>query len=74
MVTQMTAKNQSTVSTRLIPIQKWNDFHVWPPYGGMQHIRFNKEKNGFSRAFKKIGGRVLIDEAAFFECANKSEG
>jgi len=65
---------KTSASTRLIPIQKWNEFHIWPPYGGMQHIRFHKEKNGFSKAFKKIGGRVLVDEAAFFECASTKQG
>jgi hypothetical protein len=57
--------------TRLIPVPDWPKYHPWPPVGGLRHLIFNKETNGFSKAFKKVGGRVLIDEAAFFECVEK---
>jgi hypothetical protein len=59
------ATAQQTQS-RLIPLQKWNDIHAWPPIGGLQHLRFNCKTNGFAAAFKKVGRRVLIDERAFF--------
>jgi len=58
-------------ATRLIPVPDWPKYHPWPPIGGLRHLIFNKETNGFSKAFKKVGGRVLIDEAAFFECVEK---
>jgi hypothetical protein len=32
---------------------------------------FFREANGFATAFKKVGRRVLIDEAEFFECCNR---
>jgi hypothetical protein len=60
--------------TRLVPISKWNDFHPWPPAGGMRHLRFHCESNGFKRAFKKIGARVLVDEAEFFRCIERANG
>lgn len=53
---------------RLIPLTDWNHHHPWPPIGGLRHLMFNREHNGFSRAFVKCGRRVLIDEARFFEC------
>lgn len=59
---------------RLIPVTKWNDFHAWPPQGGLRHIRFYSETNGFARAFKKVGSRVLVDERAFFECVEEQNG
>ena len=34
--------------------------------GGLRWLRFNEHSNGFSSAFKTVGRRVLIDEAAFF--------
>lgn len=32
---------------------------------------FNKDNNGFATAFKKVGRRVLIDEAEFFACIER---
>jgi hypothetical protein len=62
---------QSDTKTRLIPITQWNDNHPWPPAGGMRHLRFNCAKNGFASAFKKVGARVLVDEAEFFRCLER---
>lgn len=52
--------------SRLIPLTRWNDFHPWPPLGGLRHLAFNREENGFSRCVRKVGRRLLIDEAEFF--------
>jgi hypothetical protein len=62
----------SSQKTRYIPIPKWNKHHEWPPEGGMRHLAFNKEKNGFKRAFKKVGRNVLVDEAMFFICVEET--
>jgi hypothetical protein len=35
--------------------------------GGLRHIIFNAGSNGFGPAIKRVGRRVLIDEARFFE-------
>jgi hypothetical protein len=58
--------------SRLIPLTDWNEYHPWPPVGGLRHLNFHKNTNGFSPAFKKVGRRVLIDERAFFECCEKN--
>lgn len=64
-----------TPNTRYIPVPNWNNHHEWPPIGGLRNLIFNKEKNGFSSVVKKVGKRVLIDEAAFFEwVANQGKG
>lgn len=52
---------------RLIPITKWNDYHPHPPIGGLRSLVFNASTNGFDHCIRRIGRRVLIDEAAFFE-------
>ncbi len=62
---------QTTVHTRLIPLTDWNRYHCWPPIGGLRNLMFFREANGFATAFKKVGRRVLIDEAEFFECCNR---
>ncbi|MDW9176987.1 hypothetical protein SE924_10055 [Legionella pneumophila] len=56
-------KNQ----TRYIPVPNWEKHHDWPRIGGLRHLIFNKDKNGFAKVIKKVGKRVLIDEAAFFD-------
>lgn len=58
-------------SNRLIPVPDWNKHHSWPPQGGLRHLIFNEKTNGFASAFKRVGRRVLIDEAEFFACVER---
>jgi len=58
---------------KLIPVTKWNNEHPWPPIGGLRHLIFNAEKNGFSKCVMRIGRRVLIDEDRFFEWARDQQ-
>lgn len=53
--------------SKLVPVTDWNKHHPWPPVGGLRHIIFNADKNGFSPCIKRVGRRVLIDERRFFE-------
>lgn len=71
-----TAANHET-TPRLIPLTKWNQFHEWPPQGGLRHLVFNSASNGFNKVIRRAGKRILIDEAAFFqwvENQNKDAG
>lgn len=52
---------------QLIPVTHWNLRHPWPPIGGLRHLIFFAETNGFNKVVRRIGRRVLIDEAAFFD-------
>jgi hypothetical protein len=54
---------------KLIPVTKWNDFHIWPPIGGLRHLIFYEKTNGFKHCVVRLGRRVLIDEGKFFEWA-----
>lgn len=58
------AMNQQT---RLIPVTKWNEYHAWPPVGGLRHLIFYEHTNGFNCCVVRVGRRVLIDEDKFFE-------
>ncbi len=60
--------------TKLIPVTKWGDHHSWPPIGGLRHLIFFADKNGFDKVIKRVGRRVLIDEDAFFKWAAKQNG
>ena len=61
-------------NTRYIPVPKWNDYHDWPPPGGLRHLIFFSEVNGFNRVIKRVGRRVLIDEAEFFQWVEDQNG
>jgi hypothetical protein len=61
-----------TTSTKLIPVNEWGNHHPWPPIGGLRHLIFHEETNGFDKVVRRIGSRVLIDEAAFFEWVNEA--
>lgn len=63
-------ENMAT-QTRLIPVSKWNQHHEWPPIGGLRHLIFYENQNGFCEVVKRCGRRVLIDENAFFAWLNK---
>ncbi|BCR03070.1 hypothetical protein DESUT3_01390 [Desulfuromonas versatilis] len=52
--------------SRLIPVAKWNDYHPWPPQGGLRYLIFHEKTNGFDSVVIRIGRAVLIDEEAFF--------
>ena len=49
--------------TRFIPVTEWSSHHPWPPIGGLRHLIFYSKDNGFERVVRRIGRRVLIDEA-----------
>jgi len=56
----------ATDGNRLIPLTRWNDFHPWPPLGGLRHLVLQRHTNGFDAVICRIGRRVLLDEQAFF--------
>ena len=52
---------------KLIPVTQWHIHHPWPPIGGLRHLIFNQNSNGFSHCIRRVGRKVLIDEARFYE-------
>lgn len=61
------ATPESPPERRLIPVSKWSEYHDWPSEGGLRHLVFYSEYNGFDKAIRRVGRRVLIDEQAFFK-------
>lgn len=57
--------------TRYIPLPKWNDYHIWPPIGGLRHLVANAKAKKFDGVFIKVSGRILLDEKKFFEWARE---
>ena len=58
--------DKTTLSTELIPVSEWPKRHAWPPVGGIRHLIHHRNTNGFDVVIRRVGRRVLIDEAAFF--------
>lgn len=59
---------------RFIPVARWNDYHPWPPIGGLRYLIFHEKSNGFSSCVVRIGRKVLIDEEAFFAWVKSQKG
>lgn len=63
--------NSGTLQTRLIPINKWNNYHDYPTAGAWRQLIFRNKNNIVEKVIKRNGGRLLIDEAAYFEFINE---
>lgn len=59
---------------RFILLTEWHQYHPWPKVGGLRELRAKNLKKGGSDFFAKAGGRVLVDENAFFEWLNSKKG
>ena len=51
---------------RILTVRDFCTKHLWPPEGGLRHIIFYSSENGAEAFIRRVGRRVLIDEAAFF--------
>ena len=69
----MEHKMKEEKSRRLIPLTKWNQYHLWPSLGGLRHLVANAKAKNCTKMFVKAGGRWLINEDAFFAWVNSSK-
>ncbi len=58
-------------SERVIPLTAWPKHHPWPPVGGLRHLVFFADENGFNKVVRRSGRRVLIHEGEFFRWLEK---
>lgn len=56
----------SIVNRRLLTVSQWSVHHPWPTPAGLRHLIFFAKSNGFECVIRRVGRRVLIDEAEFF--------
>jgi hypothetical protein len=40
---------------RLIPVTNWSEHHPWPPLGGLRHLIFHADTNGFHVVIRRVG-------------------
>ena len=65
--TQYSTPQRPPQAPRLVPVNKWPDYHDWPSVAGLRWLIFNAEQNGFDKVIRRVGRRVLIDERSFFD-------
>ena len=62
-------------NTRLIPLEKWKEYHVWPTSSGLRNLIYqkNEKAESFRRVIKRCGNNILIDEQAFFDWVEEQD-
>jgi hypothetical protein len=55
------------MTTKLSTVSKFVKNHPdFATEGGIRHLIFHSETNGFYKVIRRLGRRILIDEEAFF--------
>ena len=58
----------------VIPLTDWNHYFSWPSLGGLRHLVFHADQNGFRRVVRRAGGRVLICVSEFYAWVDANGG
>lgn len=58
---------QDESNRRYIPLTRWPDYHPYPSVSSLRSLVFHSDTNGFDKVIRRIGKRILLDEAAWFE-------
>lgn len=73
-ITQTTAPGADpSQNRRLIPLNRWSHFHPYPSEKQLRWLTFIN-KDDFAQCIRKIGKRVLIDEAEYFRWVDRING
>lgn len=70
----MTEQTTSPEKPQLATVRQFTERNPFMTEGGVRHLIFHAESNGFSRCIRRIGRRVYIDEGAFFEWLETQQG
>jgi hypothetical protein len=65
---------QHPTTRRLIPAASWNRYHIYPSQRALRNLIFKADRNGLAVAIRRVGRRVLIDEAEFFAWVDRHGG
>lgn len=60
----------STVETqprKLFTVRQFVERHPWATQGGLRHLLFHRQTNGFAQCVRRIGRRILLDEDLVLE-------
>lgn len=56
-----------------VTVKQFTKLYPWPTESGLWNLRANRKENGFEKAFKNVGRRVLIDVNVFWDIIGKKE-
>lgn len=59
--------NAPTGPPSLLSVSQFCQKHEWANVGGIRHLLFNRETNGFDRCVVRLGRKILLDENAVFD-------
>ena len=62
-----------TNKRKLIPLTEWPNHHSYPPMGQLRALVFNAKDNGFDKVIRRVGKRILLDEAEYYAWVDKQE-
>ncbi|MBN2309196.1 MAG: hypothetical protein JXR94_09515 [Candidatus Hydrogenedentes bacterium] len=65
---------KTTATRNLYTVRQFIERHPWATHGGVRHLIFHADKNGFSKCIRRVGRRVLIDEERVFEWLDEQGG
>ena len=61
-----TEPNSGSEVPCLLTVRQFCERHEWATTGGLRHLLFHRETNGFDRCVVRLGRKILLDEAAVF--------
>lgn len=70
----MTSDSTIRTETKYYTVSEWCKTHSWPPEGGLRHLIFHSDTNGFSRVIRRCGRRVLINGDEFIRYIEERHG
>ncbi len=70
--TERLTEVQKVIVKSFLPVKAFAEKHGDWKESSLRWLIFNREINGFASCFRKVGKRVLIDEAAFFAKIDES--
>jgi hypothetical protein len=59
---------------RLFSVTQFCERHEWATPGGIRHLLFNRETNGFDRCVVRLGRKILLNEEAVFAWLQEDGG
>ena len=51
----------------LMTVKQFCEHYTWATEGGIRHLIFHAEQNGFSKCIRRLGSRILLDVDEVFE-------
>ena len=52
---------------RYLTVSQFCKTHEWAKPGGIRALLFNRQSNGFAKCIRRLGRKILLDEAAVLE-------